>query len=170
MGKVFIDESTLKNIGDAIRFKTGESDLINPLNMPQAILSISNNSTSSDISVGLIEKSIVELEIPEGTTLISHHCFLACGNLEFVTIPNSVISIDQSAFEMCDVLQCVVFDENSQLTTIGDRAFYECTSLYDFTLPDCVTNIGVDAFVCCNIAEVIFTDSITSIDDRSFLG
>jgi len=37
MSKVFIEESTLTSIGDAIRSKTGETGLIAPLNMATAI-------------------------------------------------------------------------------------------------------------------------------------
>lgn len=37
MSKVFIEESTLTSIGDAIRSKTGETGLIAPLNMVTAI-------------------------------------------------------------------------------------------------------------------------------------
>lgn len=40
MGKVFIEETTLTSIGDAIRGKTGETALLNPLDMPTAIESI----------------------------------------------------------------------------------------------------------------------------------
>lgn len=40
MGKVFIEETTLTSIGDAIRGKTGDSALLNPLDMPTAIESI----------------------------------------------------------------------------------------------------------------------------------
>lgn len=40
MSKVFIEESTLSAIGDAIRTKTGRSELIAPLNMPTEIQGI----------------------------------------------------------------------------------------------------------------------------------
>lgn len=40
MGKVFIEESTLTAIGDSIRAKTGNTDMISPLQMPTEIASI----------------------------------------------------------------------------------------------------------------------------------
>lgn len=40
MSKVFIEESTLTAIGDAIRGKTGKTELLNPTNMPAEISSI----------------------------------------------------------------------------------------------------------------------------------
>lgn len=48
MAKVFIQESTLTAIGDAIRNKTGKTALINPTNMPTEIASISGGGGSSE--------------------------------------------------------------------------------------------------------------------------
>ena len=45
MSKVFIEESTLTAIGNAIRGKTGGTDLIAPLNMPTEINGISTGTT-----------------------------------------------------------------------------------------------------------------------------
>ena len=44
MSKVFINESTLTAIGDAIRDKTGKSDLMSPTDMPTEISGISGGS------------------------------------------------------------------------------------------------------------------------------
>lgn len=46
MSKVFIEESTLSSIGNAIREKAGTTDMIAPQNMGQAILSLSAGSGS----------------------------------------------------------------------------------------------------------------------------
>lgn len=48
MSKVSIEESTLSAIGDAIREKTGESELLSPLSMPAAISSISGGGDDED--------------------------------------------------------------------------------------------------------------------------
>ena len=49
MSKVFIEETTLTNIGDAIREKTGKTDLIAPGDMPAEIAAIETGSGSSGI-------------------------------------------------------------------------------------------------------------------------
>ena len=49
MSKVFIEETTLTNIGSAIREKTGKSDLIAPGDMPAEIRSIVSGGGGSDI-------------------------------------------------------------------------------------------------------------------------
>ena len=48
MSKVSIEESTLSAIGNAIREKTGESELLSPLDMPTAISSISGGGDDED--------------------------------------------------------------------------------------------------------------------------
>ena len=45
MGKVFIEEQNLTAIGDAIREKTGKTDLLNPTAMPEEIKNIETGSS-----------------------------------------------------------------------------------------------------------------------------
>lgn len=45
MSKVYLEDSTLTGIANAIRAKTGDSELITPANMPTAIGNISGGST-----------------------------------------------------------------------------------------------------------------------------
>ena len=49
MAKVFIEETTLTAIGDAIREKTGGADLIAPGNMPAEIMAIETGSGGGDL-------------------------------------------------------------------------------------------------------------------------
>ena len=46
-----------------------------------------------------------------------------------MTIPNSVTSIGDSAFENCDSLTSIIIPDS--VTSIGYRAFSDCTSLTD---------------------------------------
>ena len=51
MSKVFIEETSLSAIGDAIRAKTGKSDLLSPAQMVTAIGSISGGGSGGDIEI-----------------------------------------------------------------------------------------------------------------------
>ena len=51
MAKVFIEETTLSSIGDAIRDKGGTSELISPLDMPNAIINLPSGGGGGDIEV-----------------------------------------------------------------------------------------------------------------------
>ena len=56
---------------------------------------------------------------------------------EKVTIPNSVTTIGESAFEGCERLKNI--DIPNSVTTIGAWAFDGCSSLTDITIPNKVT-------------------------------
>ena len=62
-------------------------------------------------------------------TEIGSYAFNFCTSLTSITIPASVTSIVERAFENCTNLTSVTFGENSQLTSIGYSAFYHCYSL-----------------------------------------
>ena len=49
MAQVFIEETTLSSIGDAIREKGGTSELISPLDMPNAISNLPSGGGGGDI-------------------------------------------------------------------------------------------------------------------------
>ncbi len=63
---------------------------------------------------------------------------------EFYVIPDSVTSIDNSAFYNCTSLTSINIPDG--VTSIGGDAFGDCTSLTSITIPDSVTSIGGDAF------------------------
>ncbi len=71
------------------------------------------------------------------------------------TIPNSVTSIDDSAFRGCSGLTSVTIP--SSVTSIGCYAFDGCSGLTSVTIPYSVTSIDKCAFGnCSKLASVIF--------------
>ena len=66
-------------------------------------------------------------------TEIGYRAFENCNGLTGnLTIPNSVTSIDRSAFEQCSRLASIVI--SNSLTSIAFDAFYGCTSLASMTV------------------------------------
>ena len=85
------------------------------------------------------------------------------------TIPNSVTSIGNCAFNCCHSLTSVTIPNS--VTNIGANAFYNCTSLTSVTIPDGVQSIGEWAFdACISLTSVTIPDSVTSIGDHAFSG
>ncbi len=117
-----------------------------------------NNANYQSIDGNLYSK--------DGKTLIQY----AIGKTatEFI-IPDSVTSIDYSAFRECSNLTSVTFGENSQLTSIGVYAFSDCSSLTSIVIPDSVTSIGYGAFSdCSSLTSVTIGDGVTSISEWAF--
>ena len=64
-----------------------------------------------------------------------------------VVIPNGVVAIGDEAFINCYDLQHVEIPDT--VTSIGIRAFAECSSLDKIDIPDSVASIGKGAFILC---------------------
>ena len=82
------------------------------------------------------------------------------------TIPNSVTSIGNYAFEGCRSLTSITIPNS--VTSIGWCAFSGCTSLTSITIPNSVTSIGDSAFSCCSLTFIAIPNSVTSIADHAF--
>ena len=83
-----------------------------------------------------------------------------------VTIPNSVIRINDNAFFGRDDLKSISVPNS--VTSIGKDAF-SCTGLKSITLPNSVTSIGNSAFsVCKYLAAVSLPNSLSEIPAGAF--
>lgn len=88
---------------------------------------------------GVIDGSVENLVIPEGTTSIKGYMFSDNGSLTSVRIPGSVKTIGSGAFSRCVSLEDVTIDNGVE--TIME-AFNGCSSLGTITIPASVTRIA----------------------------
>ncbi|MDP6417803.1 MAG: leucine-rich repeat protein, partial [Gammaproteobacteria bacterium] len=84
-----------------------------------------------------------------------------------VTIPNTVTSIGESAFNGTALTSVVIPDS---VTAIGNNAFRDCNSLTSVVIPNSVTSIGESAFNGTALTSVAIPDSVTSIGEGAFYG
>ncbi len=84
------------------------------------------------------------------------------------TIPNTIISIGNSAFENCTNLTNITISES--VKEIGSNVFENCSSLTEIIIPNSVTSIGEFAFNgCSNLKNITLSENIPAINDGVFL-
>ncbi|MBQ7715544.1 MAG: leucine-rich repeat protein, partial [Clostridia bacterium] len=109
------------------------------------------------------------VSIPNSVTSIGDCAFDRCANLSEIDIPNSVTSIGRYAFNGCTGLTEI--DLPNSVTTIDWYAFQGCTGFTEFDIPDDVTSIGNGTFQnCTGLTEIIIPNGVTSIGERAFCG
>ena len=107
--------------------------------------------------------------IPDEITNINPYAFCGWAWLKTISIPNSVSQIGERTFCGCTSLETVIFETESQLTTIGVEAFVRCSSLTKFSLPDKLQTIGRAAFSMCDkLPKLIIPSSVISIGNDAF--
>ena len=110
---------------------------------------------------------LTNVTLPSSLVSIGESAFNKCWDLASVTLPSSLVSIDEDAFCECANLTSVTFP--SGLTSIGGFAFFACRSLTSVTLPSSLVSIDEDAFCeCANLTSVTFPSGLTSIGGFAF--
>lgn len=92
-------------------------------------------------------EQILHLSLPEGLTRIGRWAFAGCKNLSAVSIPGTVVVIDDYAFLQCSNL--TVLQLNDGIRTIGQCAFEQCAALADLRLPNTLLDLDNHAFYMC---------------------
>ena len=140
-----------------------------PLNIPEAV-----NYEGVDYAVTAIGNSaflyyfyLTSLSLPNSLITIENSAFAYCsGFTGDLIIPNSVTTIEESAF-----FTCYSFDGDfvigNSVTTIGDYAFNSCDGLHGvLNIPSSVESIGSIAFRYCNFSGMTVDPANPVFDSR----
>ena len=104
-----------------------------------------------DTGIGLFSNctNLTKVTLPNTLININNAMFTKCSNLTYINIPDNVTNIGMYAFNECTSLNTIDNFENSLVETIGERAFYK-SAISALTLPDTVAFIGESAFNSCS--------------------
>jgi hypothetical protein len=107
--------------------------------------------------------------VPGTVKTIGESAFEDKDTLVSVTLPDSVTKIEPYAFWGCDNLENIKL--GSGVKDIGDYAFMNCTGLKNYIIPSTVTSIGIQSFSNCpNLTDITIPSSVTSIHESAFDG
>ncbi|KAK8896958.1 beta-1,3-glucan linked protein [Tritrichomonas musculus] len=146
--QIFI--SKIKAIGE----KFNENENIDIIRFDSSVNIIQSNN-----NVGPFNgcSSLKKVFFDENSSLktISNHSFEKCSLLTEITIPSSVNSIEDHAFEDCSSLVKVLFEKPATITYIGSYAFKGCSSLERIEIPSSVIKFGLYVFFGCSSLKYI---------------
>jgi len=117
--------------------------------------------------LGVFDKKISSVVIPDGIEVIGERAFEDCTFLREIIIPESVKCIERLAFSKCKYLHSINLP--SRLKVIEDFVFDKCELLESIEIPSCVERIDDFAFSGCSLLKKIeLPKSLKTIGDRAF--
>jgi len=115
-------------------------------------------------------KSDIAYIIPNTVTSIEGSAFWCCSSLTSVTITNSVTYIGIDAFGYCSGLTSIAIP-NSVTSEEVSGAFRGCSGLTSIILPNSISSIAANAFSqCYGLTSVTILNSVTLIGPNAFAG
>lgn len=135
-----------------------------------SLTSVTFAEDSKIISIGanaLSATGLTSFDVPDTVVSLGQSAFANCRALATVSLSNSVTSIGERAFVGCTALSTVSLGGN--LKSIGSEAFSGCTSLTAIDIPSSVTDLsGFDN--CTALKTVGFPDGfkVVTIKESAF--
>ena len=142
--------------GVLVNYKGHDSDLL----IPNGVTRIGAYSLSSAYW------GLKNVRIPEGVTEIGKGAFYGCKDLECISLPDSLKSIEEKALQSTSLRKVNI---PHGITTIDGAVFFGCDKLKEINIPDGVENIGGFAFSCCySLESAVIPGSVRNIGKDAF--
>lgn len=112
-------------------------------------------------------RDITDAVVKSGVTSVGECAFADCWNLQRVSLPRSITTIQYGAFYYCHSLQAISIP--STVERIGERAFQLCGALSSVSLPDSITTVEPYVFSnCWNLRTVTMPKNLKTIGSGAF--
>lgn len=187
--------SGLKHLGDQAFFRCGAKEInVDEGNLYYASIDgvLFNKEKTKLIQFPMFRNG--DYTVPDGVTEIADYAFAFSNDLNSVTLPNSLTTIGNNAFEGAFLWSSdFVLTIPNSVTTIGQAVFsyasglhhvvlptsiseipermFEASNLVSIAVPDNITSIGMGAFSqCYELSEVILSKNLSSIGAGAFVG
>ncbi len=111
--------------------------------------------------------NIINLSIPDTVVSIEECAFANCVNLQSVSIPNSVTKVGGAVFLECINLDNIVLP--ASIKAVSREMFDFCEKLTNIYISEGIEIIEISAFANCkNLSKIILPNSIRKIQERAF--
>lgn len=127
----------------------------------------------------ILDKTITEYKVIEGTVGIAGGAFSGCDKLEAVDLGDELVSIGSSAFSGCSSLKSITLPKT--LKTAGSALFYNCSSLESVYVNSDIGYYDGEDFVgeaipddtfygCSSLNSISLTEGLKYIGNDAFNG
>ena len=110
------------------------------------------------------------VRLPYGITTIEQNAFAGCSAMKYLSLPSTLTSLGQIAFDNCTGLLFIDFNDNQNIFNV-DRygQFRNCSSLLAVSLPDDYKYIPNQMFKgCASLKAVYLPGNLTTIDTNGW--
>lgn len=164
---------TIGNLTYSIDISTQEATVIDSIDVTGSITipsSIDVKSTSYKVTkigeCAFYDNSLTSVTIPSSVTSIENSAFQTCLKLKSITIPSSVTYLGLRAFKGCASLKSVIFKGD---LTMNSECFMCCRALTSITIPNTLKSIGSCAFAyCTSLKSITIPKTLTSVGKAAF--
>lgn len=111
-------------------------------------------------------RSLTTASIPKAQ-IMKEGAFYDCPNLQSISLPNTLNTIERFAFTYDSLLKNVVLPNS--VTTVGEWAFHNCQSMERFTISNSLAVLDTGVLSRNkNLLSIVITNNITIIRDSVF--
>ena len=150
-------------------------DATNSTQLAPKIISVvfAENSVCKSIGAYAFRNSayMSSITIPKSVEQIGSYAFQDCEGLVTITFEegSNLTTIGNYAFNSCANLTTVNFGSNSKVNSIGEYAFASCSKLDSIELPSQLARINKNAFSYCSaLTSIVIPNTVTSIGEYAF--
>ncbi|MDR1642998.1 MAG: leucine-rich repeat protein [Clostridiales bacterium] len=132
------------------------------ITIPKSVTSFSDLGAFKDAS------NLVHVTFEQGTINIPSYVLYQARSVKSISIPESVASIDDHAFNYCIALDNVELPDS--IIEIKNLAFYGCESLKNIKLPAKVEKLGGNIIQGTSISSITIPKTVTTVNSYAFSG